>query len=59
MRFVIPFIWALLISFVIAYVLTSMAGSTVDLFSTFVVAVILTLTAFILGEGILKDGTEQ
>ncbi|RYG72583.1 DUF2929 family protein [Lentibacillus lipolyticus] len=59
MRFFWSFFWAFLISCVISYVLTSMAGNSFSLTSTLMVAVIITLGVYILGEGILKGEAEH
>lgn len=59
MRFVWPLVWAIFISGVISYVLSSMAGNVFNMTSTLVVAVIITFAVYILGEGVLKDGTDQ
>ncbi|SFD38445.1 Protein of unknown function [Lentibacillus persicus] len=59
MRFFWTFFWAILISAVISYVLTSMAGNAFDVTSMFVVAILMSLAVFLLGEGVLKNGEEQ
>ncbi|MEN2767655.1 DUF2929 family protein [Ornithinibacillus xuwenensis] len=59
MRFVATIGWAVLISFVLSYVLSSMAGETLDLVGTFVVAAIFSIIVFILGDGLLREKKEQ
>ncbi|GAA0433109.1 hypothetical protein GCM10008983_07190 [Lentibacillus halophilus] len=59
MRFFWSFFWAFFISCVISYVLTSMAGNPFNIISTLVIAIIITLGVYILGDGILNDEAEQ
>ncbi|SFA82333.1 Protein of unknown function [Lentibacillus halodurans] len=59
MRFFWSFFWAILISGVISYVLTSMAGNEFQPISTLIVAIILTLVVYVLGEGVLKAENEH
>ncbi|SDQ88337.1 Protein of unknown function [Virgibacillus subterraneus] len=59
MRFLLPLVWALLISGVISYVLSSMAGNPFNLMNTVILAVIVTIAISILGEGALKSESEQ
>ncbi|MBP1947249.1 YjzD family protein [Virgibacillus litoralis] len=59
MRFLLPLVWALLISGVISYVLSSMAGNPFNLMNTVILAVIVTIAISILGEGALKSEREQ
>jgi hypothetical protein len=48
-------IWAVLISFVISYVLSSMAGEPFVLSDTLILAAIFAVAIFLLGDGILKE----
>ncbi|MFD2759843.1 DUF2929 family protein [Lentibacillus juripiscarius] len=59
MRFFWSFFWAILISCVISYVLASMAGNSFSMTSAFMLAIIITLGVYIMGEGVLKDEAEQ
>ncbi|MFB4169763.1 DUF2929 family protein [Virgibacillus sp. JSM 102003] len=59
MRFLIPLVWALFISGVISYVLSSMAGNPFNLTNTVILALIVTIAISILGEGVLKGKSEQ
>lgn len=59
MRFLLPLVWALLISGVISYVLSSMAGNPFNLTNTVILAVIITIAISVLGEGVLKGESEQ
>lgn len=47
-------IWSVLIASAISYILTSMDGAPFNMNLTFIVAGMLSLTVFILGEGVLK-----
>lgn len=55
MRFFWPLIWALAISSVISYVLSSMAGNAFNLMQTIILAINMSAGVFILGEGVIKD----
>ncbi|GGH73046.1 hypothetical protein GCM10010978_10520 [Compostibacillus humi] len=55
MRYIASIIWAVLISCAIAYVLTSMGGETFALFDTLILAGIIAIAVFWLGDGILKE----
>lgn len=55
MRFIMSFIWAMLISSAISYVLTSMSGDPFNLAHAAILGVIITLAIYILGEGIIKE----
>ncbi|HLR65811.1 DUF2929 family protein [Virgibacillus alimentarius] len=59
MQFIMSFIWALLISGAISYVLASMAGDPFNLTHTIVLAIILTLAVYVLGGGLLKEDSEH
>lgn len=59
MRFVMTFIWAMLISSAISYVLTSMADDPFNLTHALILGVIFTIVVFVLGEGILKEDSKQ
>lgn len=58
MRFIFPIAWALVISGVISYVLASMGSEPFNLLHTLVLAIILCIAVFLLGEGILKESDE-
>ncbi|WP_188455315.1 DUF2929 family protein [Virgibacillus oceani] len=58
MRFIWTLIWALLISGVISYVLTSMGGTDFDIMSTVTLAIIMAIAVYILGEGVVKQEKE-
>lgn len=51
-------VWALLISFLVSYVLTSMAGETLTFAPIFVVAILFIIVATVIGDGILKESKE-
>ncbi|WP_164669481.1 DUF2929 family protein [Virgibacillus doumboii] len=55
MRFFWPFIWALAISGVVSYVLSSMAGNAFNLMHTIILAIIMSAGIFVLGEGVIED----
>lgn len=59
MRYLIVIIWSLLISTVISYVVTSMAGEPFSITYTFVMSAFFFIAIVILGEGILKENKEQ
>ncbi|WP_026905721.1 YjzD family protein [Paucisalibacillus globulus] len=59
MRYLVTIFWAVLITFVLSYVLSSMAGQSLDLVATFVMAAIFSLFIFILGDGLLREKKEQ
>ncbi|MEC5423618.1 DUF2929 family protein [Virgibacillus sp. C22-A2] len=48
-------VWAVLISGVISYVLSSMGNEAFSLVNTLVLAAILVVAVVILGEGVLKE----
>ncbi|HLQ72612.1 MAG TPA: DUF2929 family protein [Bacillota bacterium] len=55
MRFILPIIWAFVISGVISYVLSSMASEPFNITATVAVATLISLAVIILGEGVLKE----
>ncbi|TQS75819.1 DUF2929 family protein [Ornithinibacillus gellani] len=54
MRYIITALWAVLISSVLSYVLTSMGNQAFNLNDTLVLAGVFSIIIFILGDGILK-----
>jgi hypothetical protein len=54
-RYLVTIFWAVLITFVLSYVLSSMSGQSLDLVATFVMAAIFSVFIFILGDGILRE----
>ncbi|WP_226037665.1 DUF2929 family protein [Aquibacillus saliphilus] len=58
MRYFWTIFWAIVISFLISYVLTSMAGEALTLLPIFILAAAFSLTVIIIGDGILKEETE-
>ncbi|MGY0692784.1 YjzD family protein [Virgibacillus sp. FSP13] len=59
MRFIWTFVWALLISCVISYILTSMASAPFNFMHALILAIIFTVAILLLGEGILKGEQEE
>ncbi|WP_096270302.1 YjzD family protein [Paucisalibacillus globulus] len=59
MRYLATIFWAVLVTFVLSYVLSSMAGATLDLVATLVMSAIFSIFIFILGDGILREKKEQ
>ncbi|WP_327607187.1 DUF2929 family protein [Virgibacillus tibetensis] len=55
MRYIMTIVWAVLISGVISYVLSSMGNEAFSLVNTLVLAAILVVAVVILGEGVLKE----
>ncbi|WP_420031296.1 DUF2929 family protein [Virgibacillus halodenitrificans] len=55
LRYIWTIIWALLISSVLSYVLSSMGGESFSFLSTIVFAGILVVAIAILGDGALKE----
>ncbi|MGP4077220.1 YjzD family protein [Halobacillus sp. K22] len=55
MKFVWTLIWALLLSFMTAYVVSNMAGGSFGFFQVVIMTLIFTGAAVILGEGLIKD----
>lgn len=58
MRYIWTFIWSLLLSGVLSYILTSMGGTDFNLLHTLILAIILTVAVFILTEGVLDSENE-
>lgn len=58
MRYIMTLIWSILISLVVTYVVTSMAGVAFNFTSVFVLAAVIFLAIFVLGELILKEKEE-
>lgn len=58
MRYIMTLIWSVLISLVVTYVVTSMAGAAFNSTSVFVLAAVIFLAIFVLGELILKEKEE-
>jgi len=59
MRFFMVLFWSVLVSSVVSYVLTSMAGDPFNFTLVLVFAAILTVAILVLGEGILDTNEEQ
>ncbi|WP_047986199.1 YjzD family protein [Ornithinibacillus californiensis] len=59
MRYLATILWAVLITFVLSYVLSSMAGVALDLVATLVMAAIFSVVVFILGDGLLREQKDQ
>ncbi|WP_407272393.1 DUF2929 family protein [Radiobacillus sp. PE A8.2] len=55
MRYFWTFVWALLISSTISYVLSSMAGDTLQIAPVIFIAAVFTFVIILLGDGILKQ----
>lgn len=55
MRYFMTIFWSLLISGVVSYVLSSMAGEPFNLSNSIILAIIMTIIIFILGDGLLKE----
>jgi len=55
MKFVWTLIWALLLSFMTAYVVSNMAGGSFAFTQVFIMTLLFTGAAVILGEGLIKD----
>ncbi|MGP4070737.1 YjzD family protein [Halobacillus sp. B29] len=55
MKFVWTLIWALLLSFMTAYVVSNMAGGSFGFTQVFIMTLLFTGAAVILGEGLIKD----
>lgn len=54
-RYIVTIIWAVLISAVISYVLSSMAGEPFSIEGSLLLAAIFAVGIFVLGEGALKE----
>lgn len=59
MRYLWTIIWAFLLSFVISYVLSAMASEPLAMTQVLVMTVIFSLAVIILGEGGLKNNTNE
>ncbi|MBU8792120.1 YjzD family protein [Oceanobacillus caeni] len=55
MRYIASIFWAVLISFAISYVLSSMGGEPFVLSHSLILAALFSIAVFILGDGILKE----
>ncbi|WP_284139435.1 MULTISPECIES: YjzD family protein [unclassified Virgibacillus] len=55
MRYIWTIIWAMLISGVLSYVLSSMAANPFVLKDTLILGAIFAIFIFILGEGVLRE----
>lgn len=55
MRFIMTFVWAILISGTISYVLTSMAGQPFSVLQTLILSGIIGIIVIALGEFALKE----
>ncbi|WP_163537087.1 DUF2929 family protein [Gracilibacillus sp. YIM 98692] len=55
MKYLMAIIWAVLFSFLVAYVLSSMAGEMFSVPSVLSIAAVFTIIVIILGDGILKE----
>lgn len=55
MRYLAIVVWAVLISFVVSYVLSSMGNTEFSLPGTFSLAAIFSIAAILLGDVILKE----
>jgi len=58
MRYIMTAIWAVLISAVAAYVLTSMAGEPLTIQGILLMAAVFFIATVVLGDGILKENKE-
>ncbi|HLR79387.1 MAG TPA: YjzD family protein [Bacillota bacterium] len=59
MRYIMVIIWGVLISAVLSYVLTSMAGQPFNLNQSLTLAVIFSIIVYILGDGVLAEKNES
>ncbi|MFC2949932.1 DUF2929 family protein [Virgibacillus sediminis] len=59
MKYIMTIVWALLISFAISYVLTSMGEEPFVLMDSVILAGVLSVAVFILGGGALGGKSEQ
>jgi hypothetical protein len=55
MRYIVSIFWAILISFAISYVLTSMGGEPFVLSDSLILAAFFSVAVFILGDGVLTE----
>ncbi|ENH96170.1 hypothetical protein J416_12192 [Gracilibacillus halophilus YIM-C55.5] len=58
MKYLVTIFWSVLISFLVAYVLSSMAGETFNISGVFALAAVFSIAIIILGDGILDEGHE-
>lgn len=58
MRYIMTAVWAVVISLVVSYVLTSMAGEPIVLTEILLLAALFVIASIVLGEGILKEEKE-
>ncbi|MGM8364393.1 DUF2929 family protein [Virgibacillus sp. W0181] len=54
MRYIMTIIWSALISGVVSYVLSSMTGEPFNLADSLILAAIMAIAIFLLGDGLLK-----
>ncbi|GAB3789889.1 DUF2929 family protein [Virgibacillus kimchii] len=59
MRYVMTIIWALLLGVVLSYVLSSMAAEPFNVSATIAFIIIISLSVFWLGDGVLGDEKEN
>ncbi|MFB4474602.1 DUF2929 family protein [Oceanobacillus caeni] len=55
MRYIASIVWAILISFAISYVLSSMGGEPFVLSHSLILAALFSIAVFILGDVLLKE----
>ncbi|MED4476297.1 MULTISPECIES: DUF2929 family protein [Bacillaceae] len=55
MRYIASIVWAILISFAISYVLSSMGGEPFVLSHSLILAALFSIAVFILGDVVLKE----
>ncbi|WP_163972038.1 YjzD family protein [Oceanobacillus halotolerans] len=58
MRYIATIIWAVLISGVLSYVLSSMGSEPFNLTNTLILAALFSIAIFILGDGAIKTEEE-
>lgn len=58
MRYIMTAVWAVVISLVVSYVLTSMAGEPIVLTEILLLAALFVIASIVLSEGILKEEKE-
>ncbi|QDP39780.1 DUF2929 family protein [Radiobacillus deserti] len=58
MRIIVSAIWAFLLSFLVTYVLSNMAGESFEIGSVLILAVIFLVAIIALGEGGLRQKSE-
>ncbi|MBP1969029.1 membrane protein CcdC involved in cytochrome C biogenesis [Virgibacillus natechei] len=59
MRYIMTIVWAIIISTVLSYVLTSMEGEPFVLSEALILGVIFSIIVIVLGEFVLKEKKEQ